>query len=171
MSKGHGLYRNISSRYARNTFDTYTLLIQFITSLETVQYRRFILFNKLKEFPKILHVILYPNLNSACPFLSSSPPPHFLFQFTLYFTLPFSFFHIPFPFRFHYAYPAWVYRARRLVTCDSLSEFGITCRVALDRDWTKEIEGEIKAKGDSAGGYWDVRRVYSKVLMLFIINY
>jgi hypothetical protein len=60
--------------------DTYTLLIQFITSLETVQYSHFILFNKLKEFPKILHVILYPNLNSACPFLSSRPLPIFYFN-------------------------------------------------------------------------------------------
>jgi hypothetical protein len=91
------------------------------------------LFNKLKDFRKILHVILYPDLNSACLFIIL-PAPSFLFQFTLYFRLPFIFFHILFPFKFHYVYTIWVYTAWRLVTCDSLSEFGITLAVTLNLD-------------------------------------
>lgn len=91
------------------------------------------LFNKLKEFRRTLHVILYPDLNYACLFIFL-PASSFLFQFTLYFRLLFIFFHILFPFKFHYVYTIWEYTAWRLVTCDNLSEFGIALAVTLNLD-------------------------------------
>jgi len=127
-----------------SVFHTYSIWYWFNFYLASKLYigvcSRFL--TNWQSFKGILHVILYPNLNSACLVLPFSSSPSFLFQFTLYFRLLFIFFHILFPFKFHYVYSGGVYTAWRLVTCDSLSEFGITPRIALYLDWTKEIEGK-----------------------------
>jgi hypothetical protein len=132
-----------TTEYA-SLFQTYSMWYWFNLYLASKLYTgvssRFL--TNWQSFKRILHVILYPNLNSARLVLPFSSSPSFLFQFTLYFRLLFIFFHILFPFKFHYVYSGGLYTAWRLVTCDSLSEFGITARIALYLDWTKEIEGK-----------------------------
>jgi hypothetical protein len=119
-------------------FQTYSMWYKFNFYLASKLYigvsSRFL--TNWQSFKRILHVILYPNLNSACLVLPFSSSPSFLFQFTLYFRLLFIFFHILFPFKFHYVYSGGVYTAWSLATCDSLSEFGITPRIALYLDCT-----------------------------------